>query len=106
MIKNLRNANVEGEFVPGARLIERDLCDNVVLQEQLRRLHARIALLRSLSLNQPGRASQSLVEIKALVDAIERGDGTAAWNASVAHVEAAGAIVLSVLKDDEHAAAE
>lgn len=81
-------------------------CDNIVLQEQLRQLHARISLLRSLSLNQPGRAAKSLVEIKALVLAIERGDGKAAWDASVAHVEAAGAIVLSVLKDDEHEAAE
>lgn len=74
-------------------------CRNTVLLEQLRQLHARISLLRSLSLSHPGRAKQSLVEIDKLVGAIENGDGAAAWKATVDHVEAAGAIAVSLLKE-------
>jgi GntR family transcriptional regulator, trigonelline degradation regulator len=52
-------------------------------------LTARVSVLRATSMSQPGRALQSLTEIEAIVDAIERGDADAAAQASAYHVEMA-----------------
>ncbi len=73
-------------------------CGNQVVRTQLQQLHARIALLRVTSLSQPGRPQQTLVEIRRIVDAMERRDGQAAWDASVEHVERAAVVAVEALK--------
>lgn len=72
-------------------------CGNAVAEQQLRQLHARISQLRATSLSLPGRASESLREIEALVAAIESGDGAAAWDAALHHVERAAAAAVAAL---------
>ena len=52
-------------------------------------LTARVSVLRATSMAQPGRALQSLEEIRAIVEAVERGDAEAAARASAHHVEMA-----------------
>ena len=52
-------------------------------------LTARVSVLRATSMSQPGRAPESLEEIRAIVDAIEARDAEAAARASAHHVEMA-----------------
>ncbi len=75
-----------------------DGCGNQVVRTQLQQLHARIALLRATSLSQPGRPQQTVVEIRRIVEALKRGDGQAAWDASVEHVEQAAIVAVGALK--------
>jgi len=65
-------------------------------------LDARISLLRSLSLSVPGRASQSISELRDIVDAVLANDVEAAARACSRHVELAGAVALRVLAEQEH----
>ncbi len=74
-----------------------DGCGNKLVKSFLLSLHARISLLRSTSLSQPGRHLQSLKEISAIVRAIEQRDPEAAWESSVIHVRHAEAVALGVL---------
>ncbi len=74
-----------------------DGCGNKLVKSFLLSLHARISLLRSTSLSQPGRHLQSLEEISAIVRAIEQRDPEAAWETSVTHVRNAEAVALAVL---------
>jgi DNA-binding GntR family transcriptional regulator len=52
-------------------------------------LTARVSVLRATSMSQPGRAAKSVEEIRAIVEAVEAGDGEAAAQACVFHVEQA-----------------
>lgn len=65
----------------------------------LRQLHARVTLLRATSLSQPDRLDASLREVRAIVEAIEAGDGAAAWSRTVDHINAASAAALAVLPE-------
>src|SRR5262249_22861748 len=49
-------------------------CGNGAVHEILAGLKARVALLRTASLSQPGRAAKSVDEIRAIVDAVEARD--------------------------------
>ncbi len=60
---------------------------NRIIAETLNGLLARINFLRDRSMSQPGRAKVSLQEMKAIFEAIEDGNGTAARGAAVRHVE-------------------
>lgn len=60
---------------------------NDYLEAIMRSLHGRVQLIRSLSLSAPGRESQSLSEIKALVDALRQRDKRAAVRASNRHID-------------------
>jgi GntR family transcriptional regulator, trigonelline degradation regulator len=53
-------------------------------------LHARVNLLRSLSLSRPGRSDESLAELAEIVAAVQANDAEAAAKACSHHVEAAG----------------
>ncbi|WP_425242908.1 FCD domain-containing protein, partial [Trebonia sp.] len=53
-------------------------------------MHARINLLRSLSLTRPDRAAESMAELAEIVAAIAANDADAAAKACGRHVEAAG----------------
>ncbi|HEX4092242.1 MAG TPA: GntR family transcriptional regulator [Trebonia sp.] len=66
-------------------------------------LHARVSLLRSLSLSFPSRPVESLEELRAIVDAVLAGDAEGAARACSWHVEEAGRLGLQALADlDEH----
>jgi DNA-binding GntR family transcriptional regulator len=62
---------------------------NRAIHQILSGLTARVSVLRATSMAQPGRAVQSLAEIEAIVDAVERGDADAAARACAHHVEMA-----------------
>jgi DNA-binding GntR family transcriptional regulator len=65
---------------------------NGAVHEILSGLKARVGLLRTSSLSQPGRAARSVEEIRAIVEAVEARDAEAAARACADHVErAAGA---------------
>ena len=66
-----------------------DGADNATIREILEGLQARVAVLRATSLTAPGRPAQSVTEIRAIVDAIERRDADAAAEAAVFHVRQA-----------------
>jgi DNA-binding GntR family transcriptional regulator len=64
-------------------------------------LHARVNLLRSLSISLPGRAAQSTRELRAIVDAVQAGDADAAGRACAQHVRAAGHSAVEALLAQE-----
>jgi DNA-binding GntR family transcriptional regulator len=72
-------------------------CPNLVAAEMLSSLLSRINLLRATSLSRPNRVEQSLVEIQAIVQAIDRRDGQAAQRAAKRHVRQAQLAALRVL---------
>ncbi|WP_162409124.1 GntR family transcriptional regulator [Acuticoccus sediminis] len=59
---------------------------NSVLEELLQGLIARVSMLRARSMERPGRARHSYVEMKAICEAIARRDGAAAREAAIDHV--------------------
>ena len=59
---------------------------NPILASTLRSLHARTQMLRGLSLQEPGRADDSLAELQRLVAAVESGDGELAAATAAEHV--------------------
>lgn len=63
-------------------------------------LHARVNLLRSLSLSVPGRSAESLAELAEIVAAVQAGDADAAAKACSHHVEAAGMAGFSALTEE------
>lgn len=60
-------------------------------------LHARISVLRSLSLSLPGRTEQSLAELRDILAAVKANDADAAGEACARHVEAAGRAAIEAL---------
>lgn len=89
------------------------LCEgaqNPVIASTLRGIHARVQMLRGLSLQAPGRTRESLIELRRLVAAIEKGDGRAAGELAAEHVRSAASTALGRLveepdEDDERAGA-
>jgi DNA-binding GntR family transcriptional regulator len=63
-------------------------------------LHARVNLLRSLSLSRPGRGAESLAELAEIVAAVAANDADAAAKACSHHVEAAGMAGFSALTQE------
>jgi DNA-binding GntR family transcriptional regulator len=62
-------------------------------------LHARVSVLRSLSLSVPGRSAQTVAEMRAIVEAAVAGDADAAAKAAAHHVEQAGRVGLQALAE-------
>jgi DNA-binding GntR family transcriptional regulator len=62
---------------------------NATIRQIIEGLQARVAVLRAASLQVEGRAAQSVVEIRAIVEAIERRDPAAASDAAAFHVRQA-----------------
>jgi DNA-binding GntR family transcriptional regulator len=75
-----------------------DGADNEVIRTTLLTVHARVSLLRGLSLQAEGRAPQTLRELRAIVRAAVNGDEEAAWAACEAHVQAAAAVAFERLR--------
>lgn len=70
---------------------------NEVIRMTLLGVHARVSLLRGLSLQAQGRAPETLQELQAIVRAAVAGDEAAAWAACKHHVEAAAAVAFAQL---------
>jgi DNA-binding GntR family transcriptional regulator len=70
---------------------------NPLVASTIRSIHARVQLLRALSLHVEGRAEESLAEMAEVVAAIEARDLTAAAEAAALHVRKAEAAALSKL---------
>ncbi|MCW2696528.1 MAG: transcriptional regulator, GntR family [Modestobacter sp.] len=75
-----------------------DGADNPVIRATLLSIHARVSLLRGLSLQAEGRASRTLDELRAIVQAAVAGDEAAAWAACEAHVHAAADVAFGQLR--------
>lgn len=74
---------------------------NEALRSVAGSLHARVSVLRSLSLSVPGRVEHSAKELRAIVDAVQAGDADAAAAACARHVEEAGRAGLIALADQD-----
>lgn len=74
---------------------------NEIISATLRPLYARIQMMRGLSLGAPGRAPQTLRELRELLSAVQASDGPRAWKACDEHVKAAAAVVLRQLDQGE-----
>jgi GntR family transcriptional regulator, trigonelline degradation regulator len=61
-------------------------CGNRIIGEVLHGLNARISFLRGRSMSRPGRPPHSLVEMAAILEALERRDAEGARRASSQHV--------------------
>lgn len=72
---------------------------NEALRSVVAGLHARVSVLRSLSLSVPGRPDQSVAEIRAIVAAILANDEEAAALACSRHVEEAGRVGVQALAE-------
>lgn len=62
-------------------------------------LHARVNLLRSLSMSTPGRTAESLAELADIIAAVRADDAEACAKACSKHVEAAGLVAFSALTE-------
>ncbi len=71
---------------------------NEVVKTTLVGLHARVQMLRGLSLRQDGRQPASLKELRTLTDAATAGDVVAAGAAAKVHIKQAGEAALEQLK--------
>lgn len=74
-------------------------CDNPVITEILERLTARISFLRARSMSRDGRARHSLVELTAILGAVEVRDAEKARRACCAHVEQAKIVASLAFKE-------
>ncbi len=72
-------------------------CGNRTAGIVLQSLHDRIASLRALTLARPGRAAESVAEMRRILEAILAQDPKAACRACIEHVEQAAAIAAVVL---------
>ena len=77
---------------------------NDALRTVVAGLHARMSVLRGLSLSVPGRSAQAVAEMQAIVDAVLANDAEAAARACSRHVEEAGRVGLRALlaQQDRH----
>ncbi|MPZ62141.1 MAG: FCD domain-containing protein [Propionibacteriales bacterium] len=73
---------------------------NSIISSTLRTLHARIQMMRALSMTAPGRHDRTLRELRQIVEAVDARDGDAAWRACEAHVQAAAAVALARLESE------
>lgn len=69
-------------------------CGNVVVGQMLKQLNNRVTVLRRISMAQPGRFTQTLAELDAIVTAIERHDAELTARLCSEHVKKAADNVL------------
>ena len=72
---------------------------NEALRSMAGTLHARVNLLRSMSLSRPGRPAESLAELGEIVAAVAANDADAAAKACSHHAESAGMAGFSALAE-------
>jgi DNA-binding GntR family transcriptional regulator len=76
---------------------------NATIRQIIEGLQARVAVLRAASLQVPGRPAQSVVEIRAIVEAIERRDAAAASDAASFHVRQAARAAFTQIGEQSDA---
>lgn len=76
---------------------------NRSLHSIARTLHARVSLMRFMSLSIPGRSKESIEELREIVAAIDAGDADRAAAACSHHVTMAGAAGLTALENESAA---
>ncbi|WP_094814058.1 GntR family transcriptional regulator [Bordetella genomosp. 12] len=76
-----------------------DGAGNEALTNTLRLLNSRVMLLRSTSMQAPGRAKHSVAELSDLMQALEARDGKAARIAGSLHVRNAASVAIGILQD-------
>ena len=81
-------------------------CRNAYVVQMLTQLLNRNAQLRGLALSAPDRFPRALRELRKVVEAIDRRDPEAAWQACHEHVENASVVVLKMIRDKEKAESE
>lgn len=74
---------------------------NDALRQVAAGLHARVSVLRSLSMTVPGRLDHSVEELRAIVRAVDDNDAEAAAEACARHVEQAGLAGLRALAEQD-----
>ena len=79
---------------------------NEALTNTLRLLNSRVMLLRSTSMQAPGRAKQSVAELADLMEALAACDGKAARLAGSRHVRNAAAVAIDILRKSQQAERE
>jgi DNA-binding GntR family transcriptional regulator len=72
---------------------------NDVLRQALAGIHNRLAFFRFSSTRWPGRAERSVVELRAIAEAVAARDPAAAEAACVCHIEAAAELALLMLAE-------
>lgn len=82
-----------------------DGCGNEALTTTLRLLNSRVMLLRSTSMQAPGRAKKSVAELADLMSALVARDGRAARKAGSRHVRNAATVAIRILRSTEVAGA-
>lgn len=95
----VQKEDLENQLIESNRFYEvlMEGCGNKVVCSLLKSLHARISFLRRMSLSSQGRPLQSVKELRAMYEAIEKGDLDAACEASSYHVRAAKSSALQYL---------
>lgn len=71
---------------------------NDMLRQMLGNLNARVMILRTLTLGQPGRIKESFAEMKAIHAALEARNASLAFEACAAHVRNAQVILMKALE--------
>ena len=77
------------------------ISDNEYVTRILEQLLNRNKMLRSTTMSRPDRLAETLKEMEAVIDAIERQDPDAAWTAGLAHVSNAGQAVVTLIRSKE-----
>lgn len=83
-----------------------DGAGNDALRQALGSIHNRLALFRFSSTRWPGRTAQSVVELRAIAEAVAARDPEASARACVHHIEAAAELALIVLAERARGAAQ
>jgi DNA-binding GntR family transcriptional regulator len=96
LARSYRVGSVEDRLASKTRFYEIIIAGsrNKILSNIFRTINARINLMRGLSLSSPERLPKSIKEIRAVLAALKRRDGQAAFELSIQHVEAAALEVL------------
>lgn len=81
-----------------------DGAGNEALTTVLRLLNSRVMLLRSTSMQVPGRAKKSVAELAALMEKLVARDGAGARKAGRLHVRNAASVAIKILRDASNAA--
>jgi DNA-binding GntR family transcriptional regulator len=71
---------------------------NKVIRSTLLGIHARVQMLRGISMQSPGRFQRSLAELREITDAAVSGEAEAAGAACRRHIENAAGIALAALR--------
>lgn len=95
-------ARADGSMLAAKDELYRVLVDgagNPILSEMLAGLQRRVTQLRALTLTRPGRAAESLAEIRLVMRAIDDGDAPGARSAATAHVAEAARTALTFARE-------